>query len=122
VYERRFEFLVDLNMELLGVMLAALRLPAEFTVSESYVAATPADLDLRGKKALRRTSAAAPHHHVPVVNAPGCVSPGAPFALESTEYTFPEYTQVFHDRMPFEPDLSALDLLLCEGPSARDYL
>jgi len=99
VYARRFEFLVDLNMELLSVMLAALRLPAEFTVSESYVAATPADLDLRGKKALRR------HTEQP---APG--------------HGFEEYTQVFHDRMPFEPNLSALDLLLCEGPAARDYL
>jgi len=98
VYARRFEFLIDLNMELLSVMLTALRLPAEFTISESYVAATPADLDLRGKKALRR-----------------------PLTIPATP-EFPEYTQVFYDRLPFEPDLSALDLLLCEGPSAGDYL
>lgn len=30
------------------------------------------------------------------------------------------YFQVFSDRMPFAPNLSVLDLLLCEGPSAID--
>ena len=30
------------------------------------------------------------------------------------------YYQVFSERMPFEPNLSILDLLMCEGPSAID--
>jgi hypothetical protein len=118
VYARQFEFLVDLNMELLRAMLEALRLPAEFTVSESWVAASPADLDLRGKKALRRPLAIPP---LPVQDMRGI-----DYANRLTDtlqnHGFTEYTQVFHDRLPFEPDLSALDLLLCEGPSARRML
>lgn len=33
-----------------------------------------------------------------------------------------EYTQVFEDRVGFIPGLSILDLLFCEGPSARKWL
>lgn len=35
---------------------------------------------------------------------------------------FPTYQQVFSDRHGFVPNLSILDLLLCEGPLAMDYL
>lgn len=35
---------------------------------------------------------------------------------------FPAYQQVFSDRHGFSPNLSILDLLLCEGPLATDYL
>ena len=35
---------------------------------------------------------------------------------------FPAYPQVFEDRHGFIPNLSVLDLLFNEGPSARDYL
>lgn len=34
----------------------------------------------------------------------------------------PAYQQVFSDRHGFVPNLSILDLLLCEGPLALDYL
>lgn len=32
------------------------------------------------------------------------------------------YIQVFEDRLPFEPNLSILDLVMCEGPEALGYL
>ena len=32
------------------------------------------------------------------------------------------YVQVFADRLPFEPNLSAIDLLFAEGPAAREVL
>jgi hypothetical protein len=35
---------------------------------------------------------------------------------------FPVYRQVFSERHGFSPNLSILDLLLCEGPLATDYL
>jgi hypothetical protein len=35
---------------------------------------------------------------------------------------FPRYTQVFEDRIGFQPNLSVLDLLLCCGPQSRDIL
>lgn len=33
-------------------------------------------------------------------------------------FSAPEYYQVFADRIPFAPNLSAVDLLFCEGPGA----
>jgi len=39
-----------------------------------------------------------------------------------TEFSFTPYTQVFCDRMPFEANLSILDLLFNEGPEALMYL
>ena len=35
---------------------------------------------------------------------------------------FKPYYQVFADRLPFTPNLSALDLLMNMGPQAKDYL
>lgn len=35
---------------------------------------------------------------------------------------FKPYYQVFKDRMPFTPNLSALDLLMNMGPEAKEYL
>lgn len=35
---------------------------------------------------------------------------------------FTEYYQVFADRLPFEKNLSILDLIFCEGTAAKDYL
>jgi hypothetical protein len=34
----------------------------------------------------------------------------------------PTYIQVFSDKSPFEPNLSILDILFCEGPIARKWL
>jgi hypothetical protein len=34
----------------------------------------------------------------------------------------PNYIQVFSDKAPFEPNLSILDILFCEGPMARKWL
>lgn len=34
----------------------------------------------------------------------------------------PRYFQLFSDRMPFAPNLSMLDLLMCEGTSTADVL
>ena len=37
-------------------------------------------------------------------------------------FTPKPYIQVFSDRIPFEPNLSIFDLVMCEGPEAVDYL
>lgn len=92
LYSRRWEFLVDYNMEILSRTLDALhcgeRMPA---VSESYVEAAEGDTDMRDK---RRVSM---------------------FEIEP-------YVQVFADRVPFAPNLSIFDLLMCEGPAAAAIL
>ena len=42
--------------------------------------------------------------------------------LPSTLSNFPEYIQVFSDKLPFVPNASILDLLFCLGPESKDYL
>ena len=61
-------------------------------VSDGYVEAAPDDLDLRPKKAKDPAFAAEPYVHV------------------------------FSDRLPFEPNLSFIDLLFAEGPAAAAVL
>ena len=45
-------------------------------------------------------------------------SPKVPYPTD----TFKPYYQVFADRIPFVPNLSALDLLMNIGPEAKEYL
>lgn len=89
-YQREWRYLVDYNMEYLEVLLRLLGAKCEVSVSEQYVEAQDEDLDLRPKQ--KKDSA---------------------FVAEP-------YFQVFSDRMPFQPNLSILDLLMCEGRSAID--
>ena len=89
-YRREWRYLVDYNMEYTATLLRLLGAGRELPTSESYVVASEADLDLRPKN-----------------------SEGSVFSTQP-------YFQVFSDRMPFAENLSALDLLLCEGPQAID--
>lgn len=86
-YERRFDFLADLDIGLTETILDALGADAAaLEIPEKYVNAQPGDEDLRGKKSLR---------------------PGVdPVRTEP-------YTQVFCDRMDFTPGMSVIDLLFC---------
>ena len=92
-YRRQWRWLVDYDMEYTRALLHLAGSAAEPRVSESYVEAAAGDLDLRGAR--------------------GGYEKGPTFVAEP-------YVQVFSDRMPFAPNLSMLDLLLCEGPSAID--
>lgn len=95
-YEKKYDYLADLNLALAETVLDILDARDCLAVSENYVAAAPEDTDLRGKKALRRAEASS------------CVMP---------------YIQVFSDRTDFVPGLSVIDLLFCEsGPAARAML
>lgn len=89
-YRREWRFLVDYNMEYLEVLLHLLGTKCQISTSEQYVEAGAADFDMRPKQKKDSTFVAEP------------------------------YFQVFSDRMPFQPNLSVLDLLLCEGRSAKD--
>jgi len=44
------------------------------------------------------------------------------YNLQNPIKSYPRYIQVFSDRHEFEPDVSILDLLFCQGPRAVDYL
>ena len=89
-YRREWRYLVDYNMEYTATLLRLLGAGRELPTSERYVVATEADLDLRPKN------------------------------IEGSAFAAQPYFQVFSDRMPFAENLSALDLLLCEGPEAID--
>ena len=89
-YRREWRFLVDYNMDYLHTLLRLLGAKCEVTVSENYVEAAAEDLDLR------------------------------PRQKEDSTFVAEPYYQVFSERMPFESNLSILDLLMCEGPSAID--
>lgn len=91
-YRREWRFLIDYNMEYTDMLLGMLGGAGPLRVSERYVEAAAGDVDLR------------PRH-----------SEGPTIAAEP-------YIQVFSDRMPFVPDLSVLDLVMCEGPSAIDVV
>lgn len=92
-YTDRWEYLVDYNRDLLGVLLRLLGMEDRLPLfSEHYIEASAADCDLRPKKRTGPTFAAEP------------------------------YVQVFSDRWPFEPNLSVVDLLFAEGPAARALL
>lgn len=41
---------------------------------------------------------------------------------ENTKNAVPHYAQVFEDRLGFQPNLSILDLLFCQGPNAISLL
>ena len=89
-YSRGWRWLAEYDMEYTAVLLRLLGSPAVPRTSESYVEASAGDVDLRPKR-----------------------RQGPAFVAEP-------YVQVFSDRMPFAPDLSVLDLLMCEGPEAID--
>jgi hypothetical protein len=96
-YERRFDWLVDFNVELTQTMLVTLGVGEDvLKLSEKYVEARSEEIDLRPKKALR------PEYETLIL---------------------PPYTQVFADRMEFIPYVSIIDLLLCESaPQATRLL
>lgn len=96
-YRRQWRWLVDYDLEYTRALLRLACSAVEPRVSESYVEAAAGDFDLRGGRCGQEKG----HEKGPT------------FVAEP-------YVQVFSDRMPFAPNLSMLDLLLCEGPSAID--
>lgn len=89
-YRREWRFLVDYNMEYLRVLLHLMGASCQIRTSDSYIEPTADDVDLRPKHKTGPTFQAEP------------------------------YIQVFSDRIPFVPNLSVLDLVMCEGRSAID--
>ena len=98
-YERRYEFLLDLNCELTLTLLRALGLPEELKLSESYIVPAPDDEDLR-------TS----------------LSPKPQRRRPDSGFRAEPYCQVFSERFGFVPGLSVIDLLFCEGPDSGELL
>ena len=91
-YRKEWRYLVDYNCEYTAKLLSLLGVDSSLPLSERYVVAEEGDCDLRPKQKNDSTFVAEP------------------------------YFQVFSDRLPFAANLSILDLLMCEGPSAVDSI
>ena len=92
----KYDFLLDLNKDIQGVILKNLQLEVPIIYSSSYIDNVDGCIDLR--KDIH------------------------PKKSPSKFYNAPIYTQVFQDKMNHIPNLSILDLLFNEGPMAYELL
>ena len=98
LYQKRFEFLLDLNFELLVQTLEILGLIIPVNLSEHF---TPISTEHD------------PRHFIHPKKEQAVADPG---------FLPQEYHQVFSDRLGFRSNLSILDLIFNEGPDALAYL
>lgn len=96
----RPEYLFDLNGSLTETLLLLLGLPVKLKLTADYTPPMPLD------KAPETGDFRECISHKPRLRRP------------DPTFNAPEYYQVFADRQPFAPNLSAIDLLFCEGPQA----
>ncbi len=94
LYEHEFTSLVEWNKALLAVCLKFMKLNGEVVYSQQYCIASPMDSDLR--------MVISPKNKEEVLTKP--------------------YLQVFAEKLPFEPNLSILDVLFNHGPRWREFL
>lgn len=93
LYQRRPVFLLDLNREIMEWLVKQLKLTARFGETAVFEPVYPIDItDYRNRWLPRNFQ-----ENQPIIR----------------------YRQVFEDRIGFQPNLSILDLLFCEGPAAR---
>lgn len=99
-YTKRFEFLCDFNSRLLETILELLGIETAPRYLYDYV-----DPDDGGYADFR-----------------DAISPKPRLAQPDPSFRPVPYWQVFSDKMPFEPNLSIIDLLFCEGTEALHIL
>ena len=97
-YEKKFEFLIDLNRQMLEYTLDFMGLKIELSYSEAF---TPI------------SSEQDPRYFIHPKKDQAEADPG---------FLPGEYHQVFSDRLGFHANLSILDLIFNEGPDALSYL
>ncbi len=97
-YEKRYEFLIDLNHQLVDHTLRHLGLNIPVSCSVSFTGVS---------------SERDPRHFIHPKKDQAVADPG--FRPEA-------YHQVFSDRLGFQSNLSILDLIFNEGPGALNYL
>jgi hypothetical protein len=97
-YERKFDFLVDLNLELMEWILAWMEVQTTVRLTTSF------------SEILDESD---PRHFL---------HPKIDETVADPDFQSIEYHQVFSDRFGFQPNLSVLDLLFNEGPGALGIL
>ncbi len=93
IYETKNQFLLDLNLRTIEFINQKLKLDLAITPTETYQT-IESENDFRNQFSAKKPA----------------------------QYSLPEYAQVFDEKFGFIPDLSILDLLFSEGPSAAIYL
>ena len=96
LFEKKFRFLVELNLETFQIINDLLELQITYELTETYREHYNNAMDIRFLKNAK--------------NEPAVIK------------EFPQYTQMFFDRHDFMPNLSILDLIFMEGPNAVNYL
>lgn len=104
-YERDYKpaFLFDLNVKLTEILLYLFDLPVKIQLTQDYL--PPGEAEKQGVNDFRDSISHKPR-----------------LQKEDPAFSVPRYYQVFEDRIPFEPNLSVIDLLFCEGPSAGELI
>lgn len=97
-YEKRFEFLIDLNQQLIAHTLGFLGLHTQLRTSEEFTS-------ILSEEDPRQF-----------------IHPKKDQAVADPAFNPEEYHQVFSDRLGFQPNLSILDLIFNVGPEALTYL
>ena len=97
-FERRWDFLVDFNMEITQKMCELLDIQPHITLTDAYVSA----------------------EDVGVTDYRDVIRPKNP--LPDDRFQPRRYYQVYEQKHGFQPNLSILDLLFNEGPEAVLYL
>jgi hypothetical protein len=92
---RKHDTLLELNNELLAVLMKAFRISCTVRLSQDFAKVEKAPGDYRAAFSIKRSF---------------------------DDISFPEYNQVFADRLGFQPNVSALDLLFNLGPDSAAYL
>ncbi|MDO9614890.1 MAG: WbqC family protein [Bacteroidota bacterium] len=98
-FRKKSVFLFDFNQQITGTILEILEIPAQLILTESFEQIPDNCANFREK-----------------------ISPKAHLNADDPNFTARPYTQVFSEKFGFIPDLSILDLLFNEGPSAHSVL
>ena len=97
-YTKRYDFLLDYDLELTETVLRLLGSTATLRLTDRYI--DPEEMD--------------PTWH----DWRNAMSPKPRLSRPDPAFVPEPYYQVFAEKMPFVPNLSIIDLLMCEGPEA----
>lgn len=98
-FRKKPNFLFDFNQQITETLIEILEIPVSLKLTEDFEHIPAGCLNYREK-----------------------ISPKAHRNAEDPEFVAQSYTQVFTEKFGFIPDLSILDLLFNEGPSAHSLL
>jgi hypothetical protein len=98
-FRKKCDFLFDLNLQITETIMEILEIEVDLKATEEFELIPENCLNYREK-----------------------ISPKAHRSANDSHFTAQEYTQVFTEKFGFIPDLSILDVLFNEGPTAHSVL